>query len=290
MSARMMSASEWVSVQPAIPTKTHATGPQNVIEAQTLHRIYETQAGFLPALRGVSLSIIKGEFVCIMGPSGSGKSTLMNILGCLDKPTYGSYRLEGLDVSALSESELAEIRATRLGFVFQSFNLLPRASVLRNVMLPLLYSSIPVREREWLAYKALQAVQLDEKFYAHRSNELSGGQIQRVAIARALVNNPAIVLADEPTGNLDSVTGTAIMQTLDRMHKKGTTIVLITHDPQIAAWADRILYIRDGKLVTPPDDITLYDKAAHLGDETPHDSRRIAIGDPKRNRRPQTKG
>ena len=170
-----------------------------VIEAHKLHRIYETAAGLTHALRGVSLSVEKGEFLCIMGPSGSGKSTLMNILGCLDTPTSGSYKLEGLEVANLSDDDLAEIRATRLGFVFQSFNLLPRTTVLRNVVLPLIYSDIPVAERELRAWKALRSVGLPEDYYDHKSNELSGGQIQRVAIARALVNDPAVILADEPT-------------------------------------------------------------------------------------------
>ena len=185
-----------------------------------------------------------------MGPSGSGKSTLMNILGCLDSPTSGSYRLEGLEVSTLDDDDLAEIRATRLGFVFQSFNLLPRATVLRNVMLPLVYSDVPRAEREWRAWKALKSVDLPEEYYEHKSNELSGGQMQRVAIARALVNDPALILADEPTGNLDSATSEMVLQTFARMKERGKTIVLITHDPEVATWADRTVHIRDGKLLT----------------------------------------
>jgi len=222
----------------------------NVIEAHKLHRIYETAAGLTHALRGVSLSVEKGEFLCIMGPSGSGKSTLMNILGCLDTPTTGSYKLEGLEIADLFDDDLAEIRATRLGFVFQSFNLLPRTTVLRNVMLPLIYSDIPVSERELRAWKALRSVGLPEDYYDHRSNELSGGQIQRVAIARALVNDPAVILADEPTGNLDSATGEMVLKTFRAMQDRGKTIVLITHDPEIAAWADRTVHIRDGRLLT----------------------------------------
>ena len=222
----------------------------NVIEAHKLHRIYETAAGLTHALRGVSLSVGKGEFLCIMGPSGSGKSTLMNILGCLDTPTTGSYKLEGLEIADLFDDDLAEIRATRLGFVFQSFNLLPRTTVLRNVMLPLIYSDIPVSERELRAWKALRSVGLPEDYYDHRSNELSGGQIQRVAIARALVNDPAVILADEPTGNLDSATGEMVLRTFRAMQDRGKTIVLITHDPEIAAWADRTVHIRDGRLLT----------------------------------------
>ncbi len=221
-----------------------------VIDIHGIHRIYETEAGLTHALRGVSLTVDRGEFLAIMGPSGSGKSTLMNILGCLDTPTSGSYRLEGLEVSSLDDDDLAEIRATRLGFVFQSFNLLPRATVLRNVMLPLIYSDTPRAEREWRAWKALKAVDLPEEYYEHKSNELSGGQMQRVAIARALVNDPALILADEPTGNLDSATSEMVLQTFARMRDRGKTIVLITHDPKVAAWADRTVHIRDGKLLT----------------------------------------
>ena len=221
-----------------------------VIDIRHIHRIYETEAGLTHALRGVSLTVERGEFLAIMGPSGSGKSTLMNILGCLDSPTSGSYRLEGLEVSTLDDDDLAEIRATRLGFVFQSFNLLPRATVLRNVMLPLVYSDVPRAEREWRAWKALKSVDLPEEYYEHKSNELSGGQMQRVAIARALVNVPALILADEPTGNLDSATSEMVLQTFARMKERGKTIVLITHDPEVATWADRTVHIRDGKLLT----------------------------------------
>ena len=218
------------------------------IDIQRAWRIYETAAGYTPALRGVSLTVARGEFLAIMGPSGSGKSTLMNILGCLDRPTAGSYRLEGIDVTELSEDDLAHVRASRLGFVFQSFNLLPRATVLRNVMLPLVYSDLPPRERELAAWRALRSVGLPEEHYLHRSNELSGGQMQRVAIARALVNDPSIIFADEPTGNLDTATGEMVMRTFRRMQRRGKTIVLITHDPEVAAWADRTVHIRDGKL------------------------------------------
>ena len=221
-----------------------------VIEVENVFRIYETAAGFTPALRGVSLTVERGEFLAIMGPSGSGKSTLMNILGCLDSPTTGTYRLEGLEVSSLSDDDLAVIRATRLGFVFQSFNLLPRTSVLRNVMLPLIYSDVPVAEREPRAFKALRSVDLPEELYEHSSNELSGGQMQRVAIARALVNDPSLILADEPTGNLDSATGEMVMKTFRHMQRQGKTIVLITHGAEVAAWADRIVYIRDGRLMS----------------------------------------
>ena len=219
-----------------------------VIDVRGLWRIYETAAGHTTALRGVSLQVARGEFLAIMGPSGSGKSTLMNLLGCLDTPTRGRYLLEGVDVADYRDDELAEIRATRLGFVFQSFNLLPRATVLRNVMLPLVYSDRPMRDRELAAWRALRSVGLPEEHYLHRSNELSGGQMQRVAIARALVNDPAIILADEPTGNLDTATGEMVMRTFQRMQRRGKTIILITHDPEVAAWADRTVHIRDGRL------------------------------------------
>ncbi|EHF02507.1 hypothetical protein HMPREF1008_00152 [Olsenella sp. oral taxon 809 str. F0356] len=221
-----------------------------VLDVRDIHRIYETEAGLTHALRGVSLQVRRGEFLCIMGPSGSGKSTLMNTLGCLDTPTSGTYLLEGTDVSTLDDDELAELRATRIGFVFQSFNLLSRSTVLRNVMLPLIYSDCPVREREERAIRALAAVSLPEQYFDHKSNELSGGQMQRVAIARALVNDPALILADEPTGNLDSATGDMVLGTFRRLREEGKTIVLITHDPEVSAWADRTVHIRDGRLLT----------------------------------------
>jgi putative ABC transport system ATP-binding protein len=210
--------------------------------------VYRGRTGITHALRGVSLSVRRGEFVAIMGPSGSGKSTLMNILGCLDRPSTGSYLLEGTDVRSYTDDELADIRATRIGFVFQSFNLLPRTTVLHNVMLPLSFTRCPRHEWEPRAHAALRAVSLDEQLYGHRSNELSGGQMQRVAIARALINNPTLILADEPTGNLDTATGEVILTTLHRLHRQGRTIVLITHEPAVARHADRVLYIRDGLL------------------------------------------
>ncbi len=221
-----------------------------ILEVQDLVKIYRVAADEAPALGGVSLSIDAGEFVAIMGPSGSGKSTLMNIIGCLDKPTYGTYILDGVDVSSLDDDQLAEIRATRIGFVFQSFNLLSRATVMRNVVLPMIYTRTPVREREDRAADALRAVGLDETYWPRKSNELSGGQIQRVAIARALVNDPAIILADEPTGNLDTRTGEVILETFRRLQGEGRTILLITHEHEVAAHADRTVHLRDGLVVS----------------------------------------
>ena len=228
-----------------------------VIDIHDIYRIYDAAAGPTYALRGVTLQVERGEYLCIMGPSGSGKSTLMNILGCLDTPTSGTYILEGLNVSELDDDELAELRATRLGFVFQSFNLLPRATVMRNVILPLTYTDVPAAERNRRAVEALLAVGLPVEYFDHRSNELSGGQMQRVAIARALVNDPAVIFADEPTGNLDTATGEMVLNTFKRLHEQGKTIVLITHDPEIAQWADRTVFIRDGKLLTDEEEMAL---------------------------------
>jgi putative ABC transport system ATP-binding protein len=221
-----------------------------ILEVCDLVKIYSTAADEAPALGGVTLVIERGEFVAIMGPSGSGKSTLMNILGCLDTPTTGTYTLDGVDVSELDDEQLAEIRATRIGFVFQSFNLLPRATVLRNVELPMIYTKVPLGEREDRAIKALEAVGLDETRWNHKSNELSGGQMQRVAIARALVNDPSIILADEPTGNLDTRTGEIILATFRKLQQQGRTIVLITHEADVAAHADRTVHLRDGLIIS----------------------------------------
>ncbi len=219
-----------------------------VIDIRHIHRVFETDAGYAHVLHDISLSVSPGEFVAVTGPSGSGKSTLMNILGCLDTPTEGVYLLEGLDVAQLTDDELAEVRAERIGFVFQSFNLLPRMSVLDNVMLPPAYADCPRSRRERLAVHALRAAGLPVDHFDHRIGELSGGQMQRVAIARALVNDPAIILADEPTGNLDTATGRAVLDSFHRLQEEEKTIVLITHDPGIAAEADRIVTIRDGRL------------------------------------------
>ena len=217
-----------------------------ILDVRNMVKTYVTGDTYTTALKGVSLAVEEGEFLAIMGPSGSGKSTLMNLLGLLDTPTSGQYLIKGVDVSSLGESELAEARAREIGFVFQSFNLLPRATVMRNVMLPLIYARIPDKLREDKALAALEAAGLSEELYFKHSNQLSGGQMQRVAIARALVNNPTLILADEPTGNLDTVTGDFILATFDKLKEQGRTIVLITHEPEVAAHADRTIHIRDG--------------------------------------------
>jgi putative ABC transport system ATP-binding protein len=220
-----------------------------MIEIKNIKKTYKTGDIEFEALKGVSFSIADGEFVAIMGPSGSGKSTLMHILGGLDNPTSGTYFLDGKDVSTLSDDELADIRKDKIGFVFQSFNLLPRTTVLRNVMLPLVYDGIEPKEREKQAKKALLLAGMDEEHFLNLSNQLSGGQIQRVAIARALVNNPSLILADEPTGNLDSKTSEIVLGTFQKLNKElGRTIILITHEKEIAEHADRILFIKDGLL------------------------------------------
>ena len=218
-----------------------------VIKTEGLAKVYEMGAEQVHALRGVDLEIRKGEYVAIMGPSGSGKSTLMNLIGCLDSPTTGKYWLAGRLVSDLDDDELAYIRNKEIGFVFQTFNLLPRATALHNVELPLIYNGTPAEDRIEKAKKALERVDLTDRMH-HKPNELSGGQRQRVAIARALVNNPSIVLADEPTGNLDSKTGEEIMALFENLYRQGNTIILVTHENDIARHAHRIIHIRDGKI------------------------------------------
>ena len=217
------------------------------IKTEALWKTYEMGAEKVHALRGPDVEINKGEYVAIMGPSGSGKSTLMNLIGCLDTPTSGKYWLAGRQVSELDDDELAYIRNKEIGFVFQTFNLLPRASALHNVELPLIYNGTPAEERIARAKKALEIVDLADRMM-FKPNELSGGQRQRVAIARALVNSPSILLADEPTGNLDSQTGEEIMGVMGRLHQQGNTIILVTHERDIAAHAHRIIHIRDGKV------------------------------------------
>jgi putative ABC transport system ATP-binding protein len=220
-----------------------------LIETHDLWKTYTMGTEEVHALRGVSVNIERGEYVAIMGPSGSGKSTLMNLIGCLDSPTTGSYLLNGKRVSEMNDNELARIRNEEIGFVFQTFNLLPRASALQNVELPLVYAGVGSKDREARARAALEMVDLLPRM-SHRPNELSGGQRQRVAVARALVNTPSLLLADEPTGNLDSKTGAEIMALFARLHQAGNTIVLVTHEAEVAAFAHRVLQLRDGEVET----------------------------------------
>ncbi len=225
-----------------------------VISVSDLHKTYHVGDVAVPALQGVSFAIQRGEFVAIMGPSGSGKSTLMNLLGCLDTPTSGSYQLDGVEVAQLSGDDLALVRARKLGFIFQQYNLLPRLSALRNVELPLIYRGVSAVERHRRAAIALQIVGMDERMH-HRPNELSGGQQQRVAIARALIGSPTVILADEPTGALDTKTSAELMAVLQRLNcEQGLTVIMVTHEPDIAAYTERVLVLRDGLLISdaPP--------------------------------------
>ncbi len=232
---------------PPAPPLQPAQGP--VIQVTDVTKDYSRGESVVHALRGLSLTVLPGEFVAVMGPSGSGKSTFMNLLGCLDRPSHGSYVLDGVEVTTLNPSQLAELRGRKLGFIFQGFNLLPRMNALENVMLPMIYLGVPTKVREQRGRVALEAVGLGSRMQ-HRPNEMSGGQQQRVAIARALVNAPALILADEPTGNLDSRTSVEIMAILQRLNSAGATIVLVTHEPDIAAFCSRTVVFKDGLLLS----------------------------------------
>jgi putative ABC transport system ATP-binding protein len=251
-----------MAVSSAIPTSFRGDLLDQglAIKTENLTKVYEMDAEPVHALCGVDLSIYRGEYVAIMGPSGSGKSTLMNLIGCLDTPTSGKYWLAGRLVSDLDDDQLARIRNQEIGFIFQTFNLLPRATALHNVELPMIYKGVPAEERLERAKRALEAVELGSRM-VHKPSELSGGQRQRVAIARALVNSPSILLADEPTGNLDTRTGEEIMALFARLHRQRNSIILVTHEREIAEHADRIIHLRDGKIER--DEIVTHEKANH---------------------------
>ena len=220
---------------------------KEVIRLEDVYKIYRVGSQEVRALDGVSLSVSRNEYVAIMGPSGSGKSTLMNILGCLDSPDSGRYILNGTDVSEMDDGEMADVRNREIGFVFQSFNLLPRYNALENVALPMVYAGVPAGERRVKAAQALRSVGLEDRM-DHRPNELSGGQRQRVALARALINSPSIILADEPTGNLDTHTSVEIMRLFDEIYRNGNTVIVVTHEEDIAAYAHRVIRLRDGRI------------------------------------------
>lgn len=237
---------------------------KKIIEMETISRIYKMGSEVVKALQSITIDIFRGEYVAFMGPSGSGKSTLMNIIGCLDTPSDGKYVLNDNDVSDLTENELAEIRNKEIGFVFQTFNLLPRATALENVALPLIYAGYGKYDREDMALESLEKVGLGDRA-KHKPNELSGGQRQRVAIARALVNNPSIILADEPTGNLDSKTSYEIMDLFQRLHDQGNTIIMVTHEDDISHYAHRIIKLRDGLVET--DDVNEHIRRSEIREE-----------------------
>lgn len=244
------------SVSPALVAVADLAAAKRMIQLENITKTYTNAEQDVPVLKGINFTIHDGEFVAIMGPSGSGKSTLMNILGALDTPTSGKYLLDGQDVATYNSNDLAKIRKLKIGFVFQSFNLLPRTTVLRNVALPLMYADVPKKERDERAKKALLSAGMDESRFQHTSNQLSGGQMQRVAIARALVNNPSLILADEPTGNLDTRTGEIVLETFRKLNDEGHTIVLITHERDVAEHAKRIITIRDGIILS--DELTAH--------------------------------